>query len=319
MGRRLSSVSVDVPVDTTPIAESIDKLSLHVRGTSAAVVDFRNTIALAEEQATQRICDDVNRGFYSLIRSQIGQKVAKLNSQIEAQQMLLMTQGRQLQQIRVQMERDYRGLCQRYSRLFGQLNDELSSRIRAIDQPILDLAERDQQILDTRPRRKVATLSVSSSEVLPLNQTILASQTKSRAFSVLQGIQDFIAQRLERDASLERLRFSQSASQSAHYYTPYILMERAGQVGTLPTETYVSGQAAPELQDAQTKRRVSEATQGQWTASEPLDRAVKSAFLQRLEQSQLSPEVRKYMLEMLERTNPEVLRDQPLAARHDEQ
>ena len=76
-------------VDTKPMANEIKNVSSSVSKTTIAVAAMQTAVILAEEKATQKVllaeekaanlvCSNVNKGFYSLIRSQISQKMAKL-------------------------------------------------------------------------------------------------------------------------------------------------------------------------------------------------------------------------------------------------
>ena len=58
-------------VDTKPMAEEISSVSRHVNVTTGAVVAMQAAVIIAEEKAANHVCNNVNKGFYSLIRSQI--------------------------------------------------------------------------------------------------------------------------------------------------------------------------------------------------------------------------------------------------------
>jgi hypothetical protein len=79
-------------VDTKPMAEEIKSVSRHVNGTTGAVVAMQTAVVIAEERAAEHVCNNVNKGFYSLIRSQISQKMAKLQSDVDSHLMQLVQQ-----------------------------------------------------------------------------------------------------------------------------------------------------------------------------------------------------------------------------------
>ena len=130
---------IDCVVDTEPMAREITSVSNHIKGTTAAVVGMRAAVIQAEEEASDHVCENVNRGFYTLIRSQISQKIAKLKSEVDSHLMQLNQQRKQLLAIRSRMERDYNMISNRYLKLFNGLNQNLRQRVFELDRPTIEL------------------------------------------------------------------------------------------------------------------------------------------------------------------------------------
>src|SRR5580704_2289557 len=115
-------------VDTEPMASSIDGVAVHVDGTTAAVVAMQTAVVIAEEKGAAKICNNVNFGFYSLIRSQISQKIATHKSKADAKIMELQQQSISLVAIKSRMEKDYMMLASRYTKHIEGLNKALRAR-----------------------------------------------------------------------------------------------------------------------------------------------------------------------------------------------
>ena len=98
---------IDCVVDTKPMANEINSVSTHIKGTTAAVVSMKMAVIAAEQEAADHVCDNVNKGFYALIHSQISQKIAKLQSDVDSHLMKLNQLKKQLLGIKNRMERDY--------------------------------------------------------------------------------------------------------------------------------------------------------------------------------------------------------------------
>ena len=79
-------------VDTRPMADEISSVARHVNITTGAIVAMQAAVILAEQKAADHVCKNVNRGFHSLIRSQISQKMAKLQSEVDSHLMQLAQQ-----------------------------------------------------------------------------------------------------------------------------------------------------------------------------------------------------------------------------------
>ena len=113
---------INCRVDTQPMANEIHTVSKHLTSTSTAVVAMQAAVIKADQEAADQVCSDVNRGFHTLMSSQLSQKIAKLQSEVDSHLMRLAQQTKQLQNIRNQIERDYMRTAQRYSKIFNSLN-----------------------------------------------------------------------------------------------------------------------------------------------------------------------------------------------------
>ena len=101
-----------------------------------------------------------------MIHSQISQKMATLQSRVDAQLMRLNQQRKQLTGIRRRMERDYQMISARYSKLFNALNRNLRQRVTELDRPIMDLATTDADQVTNRSNQMVAAAALGRSSQL---------------------------------------------------------------------------------------------------------------------------------------------------------
>ena len=81
--------NIDFVIDTEPMAQEMSSISNHIKGTTAAVVAMQTAVVLAEQKAADLVCDNVNKGFYAMMRSQISQKIATLQSKVDSYLMQL--------------------------------------------------------------------------------------------------------------------------------------------------------------------------------------------------------------------------------------
>lgn len=184
--------SIDCVVDTRPMANEIESVSRSVNSTTTAVVAMRAAVVLAEKEAADHVCNNVNRGFYALIRSQISQKIAKLQSEVDSLLMQLNQQRKQLLAIRGRMERDYNMLSERYGKLFGGINGNLRQRVYELDKHTMNFATKDVARISNRTRLLPATVPVVQSEALTASQKILASNLKFQGLRVIGSMSEFL-------------------------------------------------------------------------------------------------------------------------------
>ena len=179
-------------VDTQPMAEEMKRVSQHVNVTTGAVVAMQTAVVAAEGRAAEHVCKNVNRGFYSLIRSQISQKLAKLQSEVDSNFMQLEQQKHALLGIKNRMQRDYNMIARRYLKLFNGLNANLKNRIFELEKPTIDFACREIEKISNRTKYLTAVIPVSQSESISISQRIVSSNVKKKGFVAINSMKSFI-------------------------------------------------------------------------------------------------------------------------------
>ena len=179
-------------VDTKPMAEEIRSVSHHVHATTGAVVAMQTAVIFAEEKAADHVCNNVNKGFYSLIRSQISQKMAKLQSDVDSHLMQLVQQKNALLSIKTRMQRDYNMIAGRYGKLFNGLNANLKQRVFELDKPTIDFAVKEVDKVSNRTKYLTATIPITQLESISLSQRIVASNIKHKGLNVINSMRSFL-------------------------------------------------------------------------------------------------------------------------------
>jgi hypothetical protein len=179
-------------VDTQPMADEMSSVSRHVNVTTGAVVAMQAAVIAAEEQAAEHVCANVNKGFYSLIRSQISQKLAKLQSEVDSNLMQLTQQRNALLNIKTRMQRDYNMIAGRYTKLFTGLNANLKTRVFELDRPTIDFACKEIDKVTNRTKYLTSTVPISQLESITVSQRIVASNVKQRGLQVINSMTGFI-------------------------------------------------------------------------------------------------------------------------------
>lgn len=202
--------SIDCVLDTTPMAQEIGSVSNHVKATTTAVVAMQTAVVLAEKNAAEHVCNNVNKGFHTLMLSQISQKRAKCQSDVDSLLMLLNQQQKQLLTIKWRMERDYNMLSNRYLKLFNGLNANLKQRVFELDRPVINFAVRDIEKVSNRTKYLTATVPVTQLESLSISQKILASNVKYRGLNVIDSMTRFLGGMQEQKKLTDRILLNRS-------------------------------------------------------------------------------------------------------------
>lgn len=214
-------------VDTKPMADEISSVSRHVNVTTGAVVAMKAAVVLAEEKAANHVCNNVNRGFYSLIRSQISQKTAKLQSEVDSHLIQLMQQKKALIAIKSRMNRDYNMIAKRYIKLFNGLNSNLKQRVFELDKPTINFAVKEVDKFSNRTKYLTATIPITQNESLKNSQQILSSNLKSKGFNVIGSMRDFLMEMNTQKKLTDRILIKDGRyRENAVIYIPVAISEK---------------------------------------------------------------------------------------------
>jgi hypothetical protein len=298
----------DIVVDTHPMANEIKGISRQVVGTTTAVVAMQAAVIDAERQAAKKICQNVNSGFYTLMHSQISQKIAKGQSDVDSYLMLMATQQKQLKAIKAKMEHDYRMIAARYTKLFSALNQNLKQRIFEIDKAIVDFAVREVGKISNRSLNLVAVAPFMQLESLTASQRILGSYIKERSARMLSFIHRFLMEsKRQREISENVLSGQKIELESSQIKVPAVMCENvADATESKNVSVSVSQECLGNVPKSEIKNTVfSRFSSVEWR-DESVKEEIKSEFSKLNSESSNSERVKKLALELFSKNNFQV-------------
>lgn len=214
-----------ITVDTHEMAEEMKHVSRTVAGTTAAVGAMHTAVIAEEASSAQRICANLNNGFYYSVVAQIEQKYAREKSQSDALAIELIQYQKELASLKVRMGKDYNAFTVRYTRLFDTLNNELKNRVYELDRPVMEFCREKIKLMQQRICNLISTVPVNQSESLTATQMIAAAHIKENAKELIESIKDYIKndKKVEEDAG--SIRQPEGVQKEECHYLPFILME----------------------------------------------------------------------------------------------
>ena len=229
------STTIPCEVDTSPMAAELHSVSHHVNATTAAVVTMQSAVIAAENNGANKVCTNVNRGFFTLMRSQISAKIANKQSRVEALIMKLGQQKRLLLGIKSNMEREYGRIAERYLKIFTTINKELETRIRQIDQPVFELVNKHMCANSNRMHSLSGWATTSQAEAVARSQQILVSNLKHNAQVALEQSTDFLSQIGEQRVLTGKVLISNpDGNEDKSYNVPVLIMESVNDSAGIP-------------------------------------------------------------------------------------
>jgi hypothetical protein len=236
-------------VDTQEMAHSIDEVSSHVGVVTAAVVAMQTAVVAADTAGANRICQHVEQGFFSLIRSQITQKIATMRSEVDSRFLEMRQQGQALAGIKTRMERDFQMIAARYTRVFHSIDLSLRNRVFELDKAVLTLVSRHLERIQIRWRSLQAQVPVHQCESVQTAQMVATSQAKVNAQRAIGTMKSFLSGSQKQAALLESMLFRTPPGASGLRSVPVLLMETDG-ISVPATQWDVRGPIAPRVPSA---------------------------------------------------------------------
>lgn len=304
--------NIDITVDTQPMAEQLHRVSNHVDGVSGAVVAMKTAVVAAEAASAERICDNLNEGFYTLMQSQITQKIAQLSSKVESLLIELGQQSAALIGIRQRMERDYNMISHRYTKLFGTLDAALKARIFEIDKPTVNLVNREMRVNENRMRGVFAYIPTNQHESIALSQLIAASKTKKDSANAIQAIHAFVKETNSQIKHSADVMHNQRIDHTRLCYVPVAVTEASDERGCnfVGSHTPQSGISAIDGTLPQAAHQVAFETvrNGRWEDMAPQESdAVSAEFAALVARSSASSRTKEVMARLYNAHKPKSL------------
>jgi len=292
-------------VDTKPMAEEMRSVSRHVNATTGAVVAMQTAVIIAEEKAADHVCNNVNKGFYSLIRSQISQKMAKLQSEVDSHLMQLVQQKNALLSIKNRMQKDYNMIASRYIKLFNGLNSNLKQRVFELDKPTIDFAVKEVDKIYNRTKYLTATIPIAQLESLTASQKILASNVKYRGLNVINSMRSFLFEMNTQKKLTDKILINDGRyTETATLYIPILIYECNRDKTDAGVEISVSDIELDNISKSAIKNTAfAELNQIEWQAKSTPNAEVQSEFSKLVSSSSKSQRVKDMAMKLFQSNN----------------
>jgi len=297
--------SFNYTVDTKPMAEEMRSVSRHVNATTGAVVAMQTAVIIAEEKAADHVCNNVNKGFYSLIRSQISQKMAKLQSEVDSHLMQLVQQKNALLSIKNRMQKDYNMIASRYIKLFNGLNSNLKQRVFELDKRTIDFAVKEVDKVSNRSKYLTATIPIAQLESLAASQKIVASNVKYRGLNVIKSMRSFLFEMNTQKKLTDQILINDGRyTETATVYIPIVICECNRDRTDAGVEISVSDVELDNISKSAIKNTAfAELNQIEWQAKSLPNTEVKSEFSKLVSTSSKSQRVKDMATKLFQSNN----------------
>ncbi|MCL2244959.1 MAG: hypothetical protein FWC03_10915 [Treponema sp.] len=219
--------SFQFDVDTSPMARSIDNTRGNVNGVTAAVVAMQAAVIATEHAASKKICDNVDEGFYTLVKSQISQKAVAAYTEMTSKHVTLLQLAKAIENYKHVMENDFNMIARRYTKLFNSLNKALDIRVKELDRPAMHLAEIRKRIVFDKLKDDSSMLLSISGETLPVTQTALSGKLKQKTRETMNAMYESVYEDRTYSEKVDSILIkseTDSSSDANMCYVPVVFM-----------------------------------------------------------------------------------------------
>lgn len=204
-GTAVEEVEVDIYVDTAPFEASVESCNRHVDVLTGSVVATEAAQIQSIRAKGKQIGDTVVDGFFNTVKFEISTQIVELQKKVEAHLLQLHEMQKRLLALKEQMSGDYHHTTERYTKIFNELNTELSNRVHALDQPVFNVADKIYAAEDRFMESDILNVStISGREHALLDAQINTAIAKSHARKALNEANTFLSKKLASEITLSK-------------------------------------------------------------------------------------------------------------------
>ncbi|MBR2194385.1 MAG: hypothetical protein IJ911_02100 [Salinivirgaceae bacterium] len=298
---------IDCLVDTQPMADSIDTVSKKVGETTIAVGAFKSAVLKAEKEGAEHVCKNVNLGFFTLMHSQISQKIAAHQSRVDSLTMELVSQKKRLLAIKSAMERNYDMIVARYARVFAGINKALKQRVMELDRPTFNFATREIAGSFTRSQSLSAVVPICQIEGVTATQQIAMSNMKYDSTKVINATESFLRQMNEQKIITDKILLrSVTGDEGVEHFPVAIIETQIDANGNTAYDTVVPENIASPNAKEIVSQMYESAANFDWKEKEMND-FVRQEFAKLVYNSEMSDRVKSMVNVLYEESKPQTL------------
>lgn len=214
----------DMVIDTIDMARSLDTVNMSVGGVTTSVVAMKSAVVAQEEESAKHICQNVDNGFFMLMRSQLSQKIAKCSSQMSSAVLLMKKYASDLLHIKATMQSDYSRIWTRYRKQFSALDKALDTCVHTLDKAAFEIAKTYDSFLDSG-RDSSATSFIALGNTNEIAIKSVSATVKSKSKRALCALSRNISQSVLYNKKISYITSGDSQKGFALDYLPCLYVE----------------------------------------------------------------------------------------------
>ena len=274
----------DITVDTSPMANSLDYVNSNVKDVTASVVAMESAVVVAQQEASNHICKNVDAGFFILMKSQFDQKIAAVSSEMLSSMQLMETFRKEIDKIMVIMQDDYERIKLRYTKQFSALDQALESRIHELDKKAYEIS-RNYKLTQFKTGSEVIKAICYSDDTQLINVKQACAMVKSKSIKSIDVMANDVIEQLRYSDAIKSILKDVEFGECQLQYVPVVIAETDSMMTEDATiKNYYSVSEAKYAQDPKYMNQIKEKVESfQWNGvSEKYFEAIKNSYQARV-------------------------------------
>lgn len=244
---------IDILVDTNPLAQSVDVVSGRLNATTAAVTAMQAAVIASEKKAADTICENVDKGFYNLIRSQVSSKLAKCFTDMNVALSLILEFSKSLVSTQRRMESDYNRIRREYLKIFKSLDKALENRVSQLDRDALALADARKKVITDTVVKNTAETASSAREISRTKQAAISARLKNKTSRAISFVSSRMHENIDYSSQMDSILENTPNDSFAEKYVPVIVTQEQS---LFMQGSYVTNVYYPDKLDDYTRSRI---------------------------------------------------------------
>lgn len=290
----------DITVDTSPMANSLDYVNSNVRDVTASVVAMESAVVIAQQEAAEHICKNVDTGFFILMKSQFDQKIAAVSSEMLSKMQLMETFKNDIDKIMLLMQDDYERIKARYTKQFSALDKALEVRIHELDKKAYEIA-RNYKLTQFKAGGEVIKAICFGDDTQLINVKQTSATVKNKSAKSIGVMAKDVVEQLHYSDSVKSILKNIEFSERQPQYVPVIISETDSMMSEdSVVKNYYSSEKARYANDPRYLNQIKEkADTFDWNEVEEKDfEAVKNSFQAKISSEISDERVAKEMMRL---------------------
>lgn len=234
----------NITVDTSPMADSLDIVNSNVRNVTTSVVAMESAVVIAQQNASEKICHNVDTGFYILMKSQFDQKIAAVSSEMMSRMQLMESFKDQIDKIMLTMQDDYERIKNRYTKHFASLDKALETRIHELDKRAYEIS-RTYKMSQFKTGGEVIKAILYGDDTQLLNVKEINATVKNKSMKSIGVMANDVIEQLKYSDSVKNILKDVKFDEAKQEFAPIIFTESDSMLseGTGVKNLYTSSEA----------------------------------------------------------------------------
>ncbi|MDR2094790.1 MAG: hypothetical protein LBP76_04645 [Treponema sp.] len=222
-------LNITIDVITDPFDNSIDRCNGSLDMLTGAVAGMHSAQCGAIRQTAAEVSQSLINGFFGTIRTELSQQIQALNSAIQADEGLILEQGKAVSSQKNVMETDYNRIGSRYVGIFRDLDDECHKRIYALDKPAFMLSEKVlKKIIGEAGLNASAKSLITIQEESSAKTMLVISSLARKVHDVLETLRNYITQEKRFSSLTDSFMENEKIEEKKTFLMPVIFVEQDG-------------------------------------------------------------------------------------------